>query len=146
MSLRESLVDAGFKSLNRVHRTVLHVSGGRAGGTAMGMPVVELHTTGRRSGMPRTTMLTVPVVEGGQVVLVASKGGDDRAPDWYLNLLANPGIEVTMAGRRRTMRARCASAEEKAQLWPQVVAANPGYARYQRRTSRDIPLVICEPR
>jgi deazaflavin-dependent oxidoreductase (nitroreductase family) len=79
-------------------------------------------------------------------VLVASKGGDDRDPDWYRNLLAHPEIELTMAGRRRPMRARRASPAEKAELWPQVVAAYHGYAGYQRRTERDIPLVICEPR
>jgi len=91
-------------------------------------------------------MLTAPVVDGDRVVLVASKGGDDRAPDWYRNLLAQPEIELTMAGQRRPMRARRASPAEKAELWPRVVAAYSGYAGYQRRTERDIPLVICEPR
>ena len=62
------------------------------------------------------------------------------------NLLAHPGIELTMDGRRRPMRARPASPAEKAELWPQVVAAYQGYGGYQRRTSRDIPLIICEPR
>jgi deazaflavin-dependent oxidoreductase (nitroreductase family) len=81
-----------------------------------------------------------------RVVLVASKGGDDRDPDWYRNLLAHPEIELTMARLRRPMRARRASPAEKAELWPQVVAAHSGYAGYQRRTGSDIPLVICEPR
>jgi len=105
-----------------------------------------LHTVGRKSGKPRSTMLTAPVIDGDRVVLVASKGGDDRDPDWYRNLLAHPGIELTMAGRRRPMRARPASPAEKAELWPRVVAAYQGYGGYQRRTDRDIPLVICEPR
>jgi deazaflavin-dependent oxidoreductase (nitroreductase family) len=91
-------------------------------------------------------MLTAPVIDGDRVVLVASKGGDDRDPDWYRNLLADPDIELTLAGRRRPMRARRASPEEKAELWPQVVAAYQGYGSYQGRTERDIPLVICEPR
>ena len=80
------------------------------------------------------------------MVLVASKGGDDRDPDWYRNLIAQPDIELTMAGQRRPMRARRASPQEKAELWPRVVAAYAGYGGYQRRTERDIPLVICEPR
>jgi len=109
------------------------------------MPVVELHTVGRKSGRPRSTMLTAPVVDGDRVVLVASKGGDDRDPDWYRNLVDHPKIELTMSGRRRPMRARRASTDEKAELWPRVVAAYKGYGDYQRRTKRDIPLVICEP-
>ena len=143
---RRWLADLGFKAMSRAHRTVLRVTGGRVLGSAGGMPVVELHTVGRRSGRPRSTMLTAPVVDGGRVVLVASKGGDDRDPDWYRNLLAHPEIQLTMAGAHLAMRARRASAEEKADLWPRVVAANPGYGGYQRRTERDIPLVICEPR
>lgn len=146
MSLQQSLADIGFKALNQVHRTIVHQTRGRVGGSAFGLPVVELHTVGRKSGQPRTTMLTAPVVDGDRVVLVASKGGDDRAPDWYRNLVAQPEIELTMAGQRRPMRARTASAEEKAALWPRVVAAYKGYAGYQRRTKRDIPLIICEPR
>jgi deazaflavin-dependent oxidoreductase (nitroreductase family) len=110
------------------------------------MPVVELHTTGRTSGRARSTVLTAPVTDGGRVVLVASKGGDDRDPDWYRNLIAGPDIELTIGGQRQPMRARPASAAERAELWPRVVAAHAGYASYQRRTRRDIPLVICEPR
>ena len=140
------LADIGFKTMSRVHRTIVHLSGGRVLGSAFGMPVVELHTVGRRSGRPRSTMLTAPVLDGDRVVLVASKGGDDRDPDWCRNLMAHPAVELTMAGRRRPMRARRASPAEKAGLWPQVVAAYQGYGGYQRRTERDIPLVICEPR
>jgi deazaflavin-dependent oxidoreductase (nitroreductase family) len=146
MTLRQFLADLGLKTMSQTHRTIIHLSGGRVLGSAFGMPVVELHTVGRTSARPRSTMLTAPVIEGDRVVLVASKGGDDRDPDWFRNLLAHPEIELTMAGRRRLMRARQASAEEKAELWPRVVAAYKGYDGYQRRTERDIPLVICEPR
>ena len=145
-SLQQSLADIGLKAMSHVHRTILHVTGGRVLSSAFGMPALELHTVGRKSGQPRTTMLTAPVIDGDRVVLVASKGGDDRDPDWYRNLIANPDIELTMAGKRRPMRARQAPPEEKAELWPRVVAAYRGYGGYQRRTQRDIPLVICEPR
>jgi deazaflavin-dependent oxidoreductase (nitroreductase family) len=91
-------------------------------------------------------MLTAPIIDGDRVVLVASKGGDDRDPDWYRNLMAHPEAELTAAGQHRLVRARRASPDEKAELWPRVVAAYRGYAGYQRRTERDIPLVICEPR
>lgn len=146
MSLRQSLTDIGTKAMSRAHRAIVHMSSGRVLGSVFGMPAVELHTVGRKSGLPRSTMLTAPVVDGNRVVLVASKGGDDRDPDWFRNLVAHPEIELSMAGRRRPMRARRASAEEKAELWPRVVAAYKGYGWYQRRTERDIPLVICEPR
>ena len=146
MSLQHQLADLALKTMSQVHRAIVHVTGGRMLGSFLGMPVVELHTVGRKSGLPRSTMLTAPVVDGDRVVLVASKGGDDRDPDWYRNLLAHPEIELTMAGLRRPMRGRQASPEEKAALWPRVVAAYGGYAGYQRRTERDIPLVICEPR
>jgi deazaflavin-dependent oxidoreductase (nitroreductase family) len=146
MTLQQYLADLGFKAMNRAHRTIVELSGGRVLGSAFGMPVVELHTVGRVSGRSRSTMLTAPVIDDDRVVLVASKGGNDRDPDWYRNLVAQPEVELTIAGRRRSMRARPASAQEKAELWPRVVAAYRGYGGYQRRTQRDIPLVICEPR
>jgi len=146
MDMQQYLADISLKTASQVHRAIVHLTGGRLLNSALGMPVVELHTVGRKSGRPRSTMLTAPVVDGDRVVLVASKGGDDRDPDWYLNLLAHPEVELTMGGRRRPMRARRASPEEKAELWPRVTAAYQGYGSYQRRTERDIPLVICEPR
>lgn len=146
MIMQQYLADLGFKAMSQAHRAILQLSGGRVLGSAFGMPAVELHTVGRKTGRPRATMLTAPVVDGDRVVLVASKGGDDRDPDWYRNLMAHPEIELTMAGRRRPMLAHRATAAEKAELWPRVVAAYHGYGGYQRRTERDIPLVICEPR
>ena len=145
MTLQQFLADFGFRTMSHAHRTIVQLTGGRVLGSAFGMPVIELHTVGRTSGRLRSTMLTAPVIDGDRVVLVASKGGDDRDPDWYRNLVAHPEIELTMTGRRRAMRARRATAQEKAELWPRVVAAYKGYDGYQHRTERDIPLVICEP-
>ncbi|HEX6443529.1 MAG TPA: nitroreductase/quinone reductase family protein, partial [Streptosporangiales bacterium] len=96
------------------------------------------------SGRRRSTLLAAPVCEEDRVVLVASKGGHQQHPDWYKNLVANPRVEITVEGRTRAMRARTASPEEKAALWPAVVRAYRGYAAYQRNTDRDIPVVICE--
>jgi deazaflavin-dependent oxidoreductase (nitroreductase family) len=138
--------DLGFRMLNVIHRSILHGSGGRVGGSAFGMPAIELLTIGRVSGRTHSTMLTAPVVDGDTVILVASKGGDDRDPDWYRNIVVHPDIELTMRGSRRPMRARSASEVEKALLWPRIVAAYKPYGSYRRRTTRDIPLVICEPR
>jgi deazaflavin-dependent oxidoreductase (nitroreductase family) len=146
MRVPHSLIDGGFKSLNLLHRTVLRVTGRRYGTSAFGMPMVELHTTGRKSGLERTVVLASPVTRGSSLVLVASKGGDDRNPQWFENLVAHPDVEITMGKVRRPMRARVASAEEASELWPQVIASYSPYASYRRRAKREIPLVLCEPR
>jgi deazaflavin-dependent oxidoreductase (nitroreductase family) len=141
----EAVKDAVMRVVTGVHRNVYKVSGGRLGGSLGGMPVVMLTTIGRKSGEPRTTMLTSPVQEGDNIVLIASYGGDDRHPKWFLNLRDNPDVEVKFRGRSKHMHARIASSEEKEALWPRVTKAYRGYAGYQRRTERDIPVVILEP-
>jgi deazaflavin-dependent oxidoreductase (nitroreductase family) len=138
--------DAFYKAGTRIHLALFDLSKGRLLGKVYGMPCIELFTTGRMSGKERATMLTVPIVEGDRLVLVASFGGDDRHPAWYLNLQANPRVRVTMAGSTHTMIARTATGEERAELWPRITSAYGGYARYQKRTERQIPVVILEPR
>jgi deazaflavin-dependent oxidoreductase (nitroreductase family) len=137
--------DLSAKVIFGLHRQLFQWTGGRIGGTGFGMPVLMLKTIGRKSGKERTTMLTSPVQEGDTVVIVASYGGDDRHPTWFLNLKANPDVVITMRGRTRKMKARVASAEERAELWPRVTGKYRGYASYQTRTDREIPLVILEP-
>lgn len=144
MTVRQWFFDLVLKSMNLGHRVLLALTGGRRGWTIGRMPTVELHTVGRVSGVRRSMMLTSPVHGDGRWVLVASKGGDDRDPEWYRNLVANPDVELTVRGETRPAVARTATAEEKAELWPQIVKVNPGYAGYQRKTDRDIPVVICE--
>ena len=146
MSARSTAIDLGFKLLNGTHRFVIRVSGGRVGLRALGMEVVELETVGRVSGQRRATLLTSPISSADTVVLVASKGGDDRDPDWLRNLLAHPDVVVTRRGTRWPMRARIASDGEAVALWPQAIAVYGPYRSYQRRAKREIPLVICEPR
>jgi len=138
--------DVQFKAMNAIHRILLKVSGGRAGWTAQDMPVLELTTTGRKSGQPRSVMLTSPLQEGPVLVVVASRGGDDHAPAWFLNLQANPDVEVSLKGApARSMHARVASPAERQRLWPLVTADHKNYAGYQTRTTREIPLVLLEP-
>jgi deazaflavin-dependent oxidoreductase (nitroreductase family) len=137
--------DFSFKVMNAVHRGVLRLTGGRKGWTTWNMPVIELTTTGRKSGLERSTMLTSPLQEGTTLVVVASRGGDDRPPAWFLNLQADPEVGVSLQGEpRRPMRARVADADERARLWPRVVADHANYAGYQTRTTREIPLVLLE--
>ena len=146
MGTKETLTDIQMKGMNLVHKTVLTLSGGRLLNRFGTMPVVELHTVGRTSGKRRTTMLTAPIHDGDTYVLVASKGGDDRDPDWYRNLVATPDIDLTVDGTTLEMTARVATDAEKAEMWPRIVEAYTGYAGYQEKTDRNIPVVVCEPR
>jgi len=140
-----SVKDLMARGVNVLHRGLVKGTGGRIAGTGFGMPVVILTTTGRKSGKERTTMLTSPIHDEKRVVLVASYGGDDRHPAWFLNLRDNPAVELEMRGTKQSMVAHVADADEKATLWPEVVTAYKGYAQDQTKTERDIPLVILEP-
>jgi len=131
---------------NRLHRGLLRVSGGRLGWTTASMPVLKLTTVGRRSGRERTVMLTTPHQDGDAIVIVASKGGEDSHPAWYLNLVENPEVIVAMKNAPgREMNARVASVDERERIWPLVTAAYSGYAGYQEKTDREIPLVMLKP-
>ena len=110
------------------------------------MPVLELITTGRKSGKPRSVMLTSPHQDGDSLLIVASRGGDDHHPAWYLNLSENPEVEVsTKEGTRREMKARIVTDDQHAELWPKVVETYKGYGGYQEKTERKIPLVYLDP-
>jgi deazaflavin-dependent oxidoreductase (nitroreductase family) len=137
--------DLALKAMNSFHRGLMKLTGGRVGWQAGSMPVVELTTTGRKSGQPRTVLLTSPVQEGSTYVVVASRGGDDQHPAWFLNLRDNPDVEVTTRGETRRMHARAADAAERARLWPLVTAEHKNYAGYQKKTDREIPLVLLQP-
>lgn len=146
MSVSEQIKDKLFMAGTTLHRAVFEVSKGRVFGRAGRMPVVELITTGRKSGARRKTMLTAPIVDGDTVVLVASYGGDPRHPAWYLNLRDNPEVELVRDGRTQPMLARTATEEERAELWPRVTSTYKGYGGYQEKTERTIPLVLLDPR
>jgi deazaflavin-dependent oxidoreductase (nitroreductase family) len=137
--------DRSFRIYNSIHRAVFDLTRGRLAGKLAGMPVLKLTTTGRKTGKRRDTMLTSPLQDGDRVIVVASKGGDPRHPAWYLNLRDNPEVTVTMQGRTRAMTAHTAALEEKAELWPRIVASSKGYGDYQKRTDRDIPVVVLRP-
>ncbi len=138
--------DLVLKTMNSVHRLVVKVTGGRIGYDAGGMPVLELTTTGRKSGQARSVMLTAPLTENGNLVIVASRGGDDVHPAWFLNLQADPRVQVSVKGGPKEPRiARIASAEERARMWPEIAAKYKNYAGYQKKTEREIPLVVLDP-
>lgn len=108
-----------------------------------GTSTLILTTTGRRTGQPRDSAL-IYGRDGDSYLIVASKGGADEHPLWYLNLVANPTVLVQVKGDRFTAKARTASPEEKARLWPIMTAEWPAYDEYQKKTERDIPLVILD--
>lgn len=144
MRKSDRVAEGGAWVLENGHRALLALTGGRFPRTVMGMLTVELHTVGRKSGKPYANLLTSPVHDERRIVLVASKGGHQDHPDWYKNALAHPDVTLTVDGAQVPMRARTATAAERAELWPQVVKTYRGYAGYQRNTDREIPLLICE--
>lgn len=137
--------DVLFKLVNAIHRPLFQLSKGKIAGKGAGMPVLVLTTTGRKSGQPRSTMLTSPLQIGDKVVIVASRNGGDRHPDWFLNLQVNPNVEVEMAGSKRPMTAHVADETEKADLWPKIIGPHANYAGYQEKTDRDIPVIVLTP-
>jgi F420H(2)-dependent quinone reductase len=108
-------------------------------------PMLLLEHVGAKSGTRRTSPL-VYTRDGNQLVLVASKGGHPRHPAWYHNLVANPETTVQVGSERRAVRAREARPEERGRLWQMVVDTYGGFADYQERTKRQIPLIVLEPR
>jgi len=137
--------NAALKAMNIIHKAGLALSFGRWGWVAGGMPAIKLYTTGRKSGQERESMLTCPVVQGDTFVIVASRGGDDFHPAWFLNLRDNPTVWVEAKGQpKHQRRARIATPDERNTLWPAITANYKGYANYQSRTDREIPIVFLE--
>lgn len=135
------LKDTFARAVTALHREVYKRTGGKVGGkvgpTTMGL----LTTTGRKSGRPRTTPLNI-MADGDRWLLVASYGGDDRDPQWFKNLQSNPEATIQLGAETIPVRATVAGEDEKKTLWPKVVGVYKGYEGYQRKTSRDIPVVI----
>jgi deazaflavin-dependent oxidoreductase (nitroreductase family) len=128
------------------HTTAYRLTGGLIGHRFPGAPPsLLLDHVGAKSGTKRTTPLTY-ARDGDAFVIVASKGGHPKHPAWFHNLRAHPDTTIQVGSRRLPVRARVATAEERTRLWPKVVDTYGGYAGYQKRTEREIPLVILEPR
>lgn len=131
-----------LRGITAVHRAIYRASGGRLGAW-LTAPMLLLTTRGRRSGAPRTVpLLYVP--DGERFVVVGSNAGDDRPPAWWLNLEAEPRASIQVGPDRHDVVARRAVGEERARLWSLLVSTHAGYREYERRTSREIPIVILE--
>ncbi|HKN92989.1 MAG TPA: nitroreductase family deazaflavin-dependent oxidoreductase [Thermoleophilaceae bacterium] len=145
------LADRSWPLLRRVmagHTAIYQASGGRVGHRFGGLipQTLLLEHVGAKSGTKRISPLTYTKGDGDDLVLVASKGGYPKNPAWFHNLKAHPDTVVQVGRERRTVRARVATDEEHKRLWPRVVETYSGYAAYQKRTDRKIPLVILERR
>jgi deazaflavin-dependent oxidoreductase (nitroreductase family) len=143
------LADRSWPVLRRlmgVHTILYRATNGVIGHHIPGLaPMLLLDHVGAKSGIKRTSpLLYIP--DGDDLVIVASKGGYPKNPAWFHNLRANPDTTVQVGSDRRQVRARVATAEERTRLWPRVVDAYSTYDEYQRRTGREIPLVILERR
>ncbi len=133
-----------MKTVGAAHSGLYRASGGRLGGEIKGMPVLLLITKGRKSGKSRTAPLLF-IRDGERLVVVASNGGSDYVPGWWLNLRSEREAEIELGRARSRVRAREASPAERARLWPEFTSRFSGYATYAARTAREIPVVILEP-
>jgi F420H(2)-dependent quinone reductase len=144
-SLRSALRRAAIRAAGRAHRVLYRASGGRLLGSFGGIPVLLLTTTGRRSGKRRTTPLLY-FRDGADLVVIASNGGEDRPPAWWLNLENEPRATATIGRQQVAVTAVTAAPDVHARLWEEITTRFSGYAAYQRRTTRPIPIVLLTPR
>ncbi len=139
--MRRALVPIATRSLGAVHRSLYRLSRGRIGARIWTLPIVLLTTTGRTSGKPRTVPLCA-LPDGRDYIVIASFGGMDRSPAWWLNLERTPIATLQVGAEHFTVTARATSGDERERLWTRVVERAPGYLNYARRTTREIPVVV----
>ena len=145
MAVRDQLWPV-YRRVMSGHTVAYRLTGGLIGHRFPGAPPsLLLDHVGAKSGTKRTTPLTY-LRDGDDFVIVASKGGHPSNPAWFYNLRANPDTTIQVGSKRRPVHARVANPDERTRLWPKVVDLYSGYAGYQKRTDREIPLVILEPR
>jgi deazaflavin-dependent oxidoreductase (nitroreductase family) len=119
-------------------------NGGKLGGNFDGAPMLLLHSTGAKSGKERVNPMMYQVV-GDDYAVFASKAGAPTNPDWYHNLVAHPDATVEIGTETKPVRARVASGDERSRIWEAQKERYPGFADYERKTDREIPVVILEP-
>ena len=142
--LRPLIVRLTTRYLGGLHRILYSASGGRIGSHIWGLEIVLLTTTGRESGRARTVPLC-SFRDGANLVVVASYGGLDRSPSWWLNLQHDPRATVQVGRVTHRVVAHEAKLAVRERLWAELTARAPGYLDYQRRTDRRIPIVLLEP-
>jgi deazaflavin-dependent oxidoreductase (nitroreductase family) len=143
--LSMAIPDSWLRASGKLNVPLYRLTGGRLGGKVGRAPVCLLTTTGRRSGQPRTAPVLY-LADGDRLIVIGSNAGNERAPAWSLNLKANPDSEVEIGSARRSVRARVAEGDERAELWRRMNAQYEGFDHYETRTSRDIAVFVLEPR
>ena len=136
--------DASVRRWSRLHKVLFQSTRGTLGKRLVGNDILLLTTRGRKTGRAHVVPL-VYLTDDRRLVVIASYGGRDNYPEWYLNLEASPRVSVDVPGKEIRMLARTADSEERADWWPTIVEAYDGYAAYQSRTDREIPVVFLEP-
>lgn len=139
-----ALVNTLLKIVTRIHIFLYRTSGGRLWGRQSGLPVLLLTTTGRKSGLERTTPV-IHVREGDDYIIAASKGGSERHPAWYHNLKANPQVRLELGSDRHSARAIITEGEERDRLYALLEAGNSDFTTYKNRTDRQIPVIRLSP-
>jgi deazaflavin-dependent oxidoreductase (nitroreductase family) len=130
----------------KAHVAVYRLTGGRIGHRFPGFPpFLVLEHVGAKSGKVRTSPLGY-VRDGENVILIGSNGGGPKNPAWLYNLQANPAVRVWIGSEEKDVLAHVAGADERGRLWPKMLEASDVFSDYQRRTERQIPLVVLEPR
>jgi deazaflavin-dependent oxidoreductase (nitroreductase family) len=135
---------AGVTDWNAKIIEEFRANGGKLGGNFEGAPILLLHTIGRKTGRERVNPMMYRKVDGGYAVF-ASKAGAPTSPDWYHNLVANPHVQAEIGTATVSLTARVAGESEREPIWAAQKAAYPGFAEYERMTTRRIPVVILEP-
>jgi len=118
---------------------------GKVGGNFAGAPMLLLHTTGAKSGLERVNPMMYQDLGDGRIAVFASKAGADSDPDWYRNLVANPAVEAEVGTDTKAFTARTAPVDEREPIWAKQKQDYPGFAEYEAKTTRVIPVVILEP-
>jgi deazaflavin-dependent oxidoreductase (nitroreductase family) len=136
--------DATARRLSTLHTALYRLTGGRVGRRLVDNDMLLLTTVGRATGAPHTVPLLY-LRDGGRFIVFASWGGRDHHPEWYRNLLADPNATVVIPGRSMPVHAGTLGGEERTVWWERAVAAYDGYAAYQARTEREIPVVALAP-
>jgi deazaflavin-dependent oxidoreductase (nitroreductase family) len=135
---------AEFEDFNTKIIEEFRQNGGKVGGPFEGAPVLILHTTGAKSGQVRENPMMYKDLDGSYAVF-ASKGGAPTNPDWYHNLVAHPDVQAEIGTQTVALTARVADPEERERIWVPWKTENPGFAEYESKTTRQIPVIILEP-
>jgi deazaflavin-dependent oxidoreductase (nitroreductase family) len=135
----------GLRWVGKLNRPLYRLSGGRLGGKVGKAPVLLLTTTGRKSGQKRTAPV-VYLQDGENMVVINTNAGNERIPAWSLNLKANPDAEVEVGRKRLAVRARISEGEERTELWDRHMRQYSGWEDYEARLSREISVIVLEPR